>query len=669
MHIFQLSFFLLFLFNSLSHAEQFYNEFYYSNCSVADYTPNTTFETNLNTLLPILTFNAHFVTFFYTERGGNPNSAFGLFVCRGDVSFDTCNACVDQATQDIKQKCPNRREAVIWYDICMLRYSDHNFQSVYDPSINSLALMRRQQNVSDPRRFNQTLNGLLKNLSSKAAFSPSVRMLAMGEANFTASQKIYAVVQCTPDLSRSDCNTCLEAAISEIPVCCDGKDGAVIIGASCAMRYEVFPFYAAAPSAFRRPPSSTTDAASGHGGNQSKIIIFTTVASVLVLALFSCYVYCYRRRRKRSPKVKEKGHHALLNYSGPPVGLELMDSSMNGEETQDLPLIDLITIQAATNNFSDENKLGEGGFGPVYKGMLSNGKEIAVKRLSRSSGQGPKEFKNEVTLIAKLQHRNLVRLLYCCIEKGEKLLIYEYMPNTSLDVFLFNPIKRAQLGWERCQKIIGGIAKGLVYLHEDSRLRIIHRDLKASNVLLDHEMNPKISDFGMARFLGGNQSQINTNRVVGTYGYMAPEYAMGGRFSVKSDVYSFGILLLEIVSGKRNNSHHLPNHAQSLLTYAWELWCDGTTMRLIDPLLAQTCQISEVLRWIHIGLLCVQQDAADRPTMSLVVLMLGSESMDLPQPTQPGFFVSRVVIESDQSSGSAKMGSMNEVTISTLQPR
>ncbi|XP_058072848.1 cysteine-rich receptor-like protein kinase 10 isoform X2 [Magnolia sinica] len=629
MHIFQLSFFLLFLFSSLSQAEQFYNEFYYSNCSVADYTPNTTFETNLNALLPILTFNAHFSTFFYTERGGNPNTVFGLFFCRGDVSFDTCNACVNQATQDIKQKCPNRREAVIWYDLCMLRYSDRNFQSVYDPSINSLALMRRQQNISDPRRFNQTLNGLLKNLSSKAAFSPSVRMLVMGEANFSASQKIYAIMACTPDLSRSDCNTCLEAAISEIPVCCYGNDGAVILGASCAMRYEVFPFYAAAPSAFRRPPSSTTDA----------------------------------------PSVKEKRHHALLNYSGPPVGLELMDSSMNGEETQDLPLIDLVTIQAATNNFSDENKLGEGGFGPVYKGMLSNGKEIAVKRLSRSSGQGPKEFKNEVTLIAKLQHRNLVRLLYCCIEKGEKLLIYEYMPNTSLDVFLFNPIKRPQLGWERCHNIIGGIAKGLVYLHEDSRLRIIHRNLKASNVLLDHEMNPKISDFGMARFLGGNQSQVNTNRVVGTYGYMAPEYAMGGRFSVKSDVYSFGVLLLEIVSGKRNNGHHLPNHAQSLLTYAWELWCDGRTMKLIDPLLAQTCKTSEVLRWIHIGLLCVQQDAADRPTMSLVVLMLGSESMDLPQPTQPGFFVSRVVIESDQSSGRAKMVSMNEVTISTFQPR
>ncbi|XP_058072824.1 cysteine-rich receptor-like protein kinase 10 [Magnolia sinica] len=365
---------------------------------------------------------------------------------------------------------------------------------------------------------------------------------------------------------------------------------------------------------------------------------------------------------------KEEGHKALFHYLGPPAGTEL-DSSMDGEQTQELPLIDLVTIQAATNNFSDENKLGQGGFGPVYKGKLSDGKEIAVKRLSRSSGQGLEEFKNEVTLIAKLQHRNLVRLLYCCIERGEKLLIYEYMPNTSLDVFIFDPDKRSQLGWERRQNIVYGIAKGLVYLHEDSRLRIIHRDMKASNVLLDHEMNPKISDFGMARFLGGNQSQINTNRVVGTYGYMAPEYAMGGLFSVKSDVYSFGVLLLEIVSGKRNNGLYLPRHAHSLLAYAWGLWCEGKALELIDPLLARSNPASEVFRWIHIGLLCVQEDAADRPTMSSVILMLGSESMALPQPTQPGFFVARAVAESNISSASAKICSNNELTISTLEPR
>ncbi|XP_058094181.1 cysteine-rich receptor-like protein kinase 10 isoform X2 [Magnolia sinica] len=476
---------------------------------------------------------------------------------------------------------------------------------------------------------------------------------------------------CTPDLSRSDCNTCLQAAISEIPVCCTDKDGAVISGASCALRYEVFPFYVGAASVSRPPPPSTTAATSRNGGKRSKVIIFVTVASVLGFALFTSFVYCYQRlRKKRSSKVKKKSHHVLLEYLGLRVGSELMDSSMDGEQTQELALIDLSTIQVATDNFSDKNKLGEGGFGPVYKGMLFDGKEIAVKRLSRGSVQGQEEFKNEVTFIAKLQHRNLVRLLYCCIDRGEKLLIYEYMPNTSLDIFLFDPIKRAQLGWERCRNIVDGIAKGLVYLHEDSRLRIIHRDLKASNVLLDHEMNPKISDFGMARFLEGNQSQINTNKVVGTYGYMAPEYAMGGRFSVKSDVYSFGVLLLEIVSGKRNNDLHLPDHAQSLLTYAWELWCGGRALELIDHLFMESCPTNEMLRWIHIGLLCVQEDAIDRPTISSVVLMLRSESMALPQPTQPGFFVSRMVVEPGKFSASTtRTPSMNEITISTIEPR
>ncbi|CAL9104084.1 unnamed protein product [Musa textilis] len=182
----------------------------------------------------------------------------------------------------------------------------------------------------------------------------------------------------------------------------------------------------------------------------------------------------------------------------------------------DLPLFDLGALADATGNFSIESKLGEGGFGPVYKGKLEDEQEIAVKRLSKTSVQGIDEFKNEVVLIAKLQHRNLVRLLGCCIQGEERMLIYEYMPNGSLDSFLFDEAKGWLLNWPTRYSIIVGIARGLLYLHQDSRLRIIHRDLKASNILLDMHMNPKISDFGMARIFGGDDTEVNTKRVVGT---------------------------------------------------------------------------------------------------------------------------------------------------------
>ncbi|GMY37138.1 G-type lectin S-receptor-like serine/threonine-protein kinase RKS1 [Fagus crenata] len=182
----------------------------------------------------------------------------------------------------------------------------------------------------------------------------------------------------------------------------------------------------------------------------------------------------------------------------------------------DLPVFEISTILAATYNFSPDKKLGQGGFGPVYKGQLVNGQEIAIKTLSRSSKQGTQEFMNEVMLIAKLQHRNLVRLFGCCIQKEEKMLVYEYMPNKSLDFFIFDEIRRQLLDWKKRFEIISGIARGVLYLHQDSRLKIIHRDLKASNVLLDAAMNPKISDFGLARMFGDDQIEANTNRVVGT---------------------------------------------------------------------------------------------------------------------------------------------------------
>ncbi|KAI4365755.1 hypothetical protein MLD38_021715 [Melastoma candidum] len=286
----------------------------------------------------------------------------------------------------------------------------------------------------------------------------------------------------------------------------------------------------------------------------------------------------------------------------------------------DLRIFAFVTIKEATNDFAAYNKLGQGGFGPVYKGRLPEGQEIAVKRLSRSSGQGLVEFRNELVLIAKLQHMNLVRLLGCCVKDEEKMLVYEYMPNKSLDSFIFDEGRRGLLNWKCRYSIIEGIAQGILYLHKYSRLRIIHRDLKASNILLDEDMQPKISDFGMARIFGRDVSEANTMRVVGTYGYMSPEYAMEGNFSEKSDVYSFGVLLLEIVSGRRNSSFALGDRTMNLLGYAWELWTQGRSIDLKDPTLTDFESISEIQRCIHVGLLCVQEHAADRPSMLEIVV-------------------------------------------------
>ncbi|XP_039167305.1 G-type lectin S-receptor-like serine/threonine-protein kinase RKS1 [Eucalyptus grandis] len=360
--------------------------------------------------------------------------------------------------------------------------------------------------------------------------------------------------------------------------------------------------------------------------------------SALLLLLLGSLMYCRMLKRKRADR---RGRNPLASVTTSSAYFNdlpgLKDLNSEGRQKNDLPLFDFKTVAAATNNFSSVNELGQGGFGSVYKGVMNHGTEIAVKRLSKYSGQGNEEFKNEVRLIAKLQHRNLVKIIGCCIQEDEELLIYEYLPNNSLDSFLFDDTRRSLLNWEKRFEIAYGVARGLMYLHQDSSLRIIHRDLKASNVLLDVALNPKISDFGMARICGGDQIEGKTKRVVGTYGYMAPEYALQGRFSIKSDVYSYGVLLLEIITGQRNNGCYHMSPFCNLIGHVWELWKEGKCTDIVDRSMDNAYSEEMVLRCIQIGLLCVQRYALDRPTMSTVVFMLGNADVLLPSPKQPAF--------------------------------
>ncbi|QCE09592.1 serine/threonine-protein kinase PBS1 [Vigna unguiculata] len=405
--------------------------------------------------------------------------------------------------------------------------------------------------------------------------------------------------------------------------------------------------------------SCTQEELSGNHSTRLELILLPTLGTLAAVTCIIAFGIVWRKKKARkldgaSTRIQESLYESERHVKGL-IGLgSLEEKDIEGIE---VPFYTFASILAATDNFSDSNKLGRGGYGPVYKGTFPGGQEIAVKRLSSVSTQGLQEFKNEVILIAKLQHRNLVRLRGYCIKGDENILLYEYMPNKSLDSFIFDRSRTILLDWPMRFEIIVGIARGMLYLHQDSRLRVIHRDLKTSNVLLDQEMNPKISDFGLAKIFGGKETEASTERVMGTYGYMAPEYALDGLFSVKSDVFSFGVVLLEILSGKRNTGFYESKQISSLLGYAWKLWSEKKLLDIMDPSLGETCNENQFFKCAVVGLLCIQDEPSDRPTMSNVLYMLDIETTSMPIPTQPTFFMNK------RYSGSASSSSKPETSL------
>ncbi|KAM6601486.1 hypothetical protein CsatA_021095 [Cannabis sativa] len=608
-------------------------------------TQNSTYLNNLNLLFSYLTTNATNDGDFYqtTVARDTPDASTGYFQCRLDINATVCQECVRNASTEALKRCPLEKGAIIWFDECWIRYQDGSSVS---PGLVPALPLSNVQNVTEAERFNQLLGDVLNKVADQAVSSESAKKYATEEENFTSSQTLYSLAQCSSDATTSFCNTCLLSAIGFIPGCCGGRQGGAVYLPSCIIRFELYPFYNSISPTPIPPPAAKEK----EKGSTITIIVIVLPISVAIVAFLIGFFYL---RNRKATKIKK--------YLS--VRQDSVREEISGGDTFQFSLEE---IRTATNNFLDENKIGRGGFGAVYKGTLPNGHEIAVKRLTGNMGKGADEqFKNEALLMTKLQHRNLARLIGFCLEGQEKILVYEYVPNKSLDFFLFDQEKKNMLDWTTRYKIITGVARGILYLHEDSRLKIIHRDLKASNVLLDDHMNPKISDFGLAKVFVVDQTHGSTNRIVGTYGYMSPEYAMHGKFSFKSDVFSFGVLVLEILSGKRNYFSDESYGSGDLLSYAWELWKEGTFLELLDPTLRNSYSKNEVIRCIHMGLLCVQENPVHRPTMATIVLMLNSYSAILPPPQQPAVLSHRNRTQSSTTTTSGEQQFYESMASST----
>ncbi|CAL5079477.1 unnamed protein product [Urochloa decumbens] len=359
-------------------------------------------------------------------------------------------------------------------------------------------------------------------------------------------------------------------------------------------------YYGPVISALSITPNFTPTVRNGIPKKKSKagaIAGIVTSASVFVLAaLFGIFMFTKKRRRLA------RQQQELYDLIGQP------------------DVFSYAELKLATDNFSPQNILGEGGYGPVYKGMLTDGRAIAVKQLSQSSHQGKRQFVAEVATISAVQHRNLVKLHGCCIDSNKYLLVYEYLENGSLDRALFRD-SSLKLDWSARFEIILGIARGLTYLHEESSIRIVHRDIKASNVLLGTDLTPKVSDFGLAKLYDDNKTHVSMTRIAGTFGYLAPEYAMRGQLTEKADVFAFGVVALEAVSGRSNTDNSLEERNIYLLEWAWGLYEGKQPLCILDPRIKKF-DAEEALRVIRVALICTQGSPHQRPPMSRVVAML-----------------------------------------------
>ncbi|CAA7018255.1 unnamed protein product [Microthlaspi erraticum] len=588
------------------------------SCGKVFFSRNGTYDVNRRLVLSTLASNVSSRNGFYNVSVGQGSGRiYALGLCIPETDPNLCSACIQAASDSLSRNCPDQTDSWEWKagrTLCFVRYSNGLFfdqielepsQAIYTSS------GRFQGNIT---AYTNIWDAFISSMISRAG---QTRYLADVSPRTGNDSFIYSVMQCIPGISSEECETCLRGSVRDYQSCCNGFIGGTVRKPVCFFRWDGSEYSGAFGDTLPLPPQISQPTPEDGKKISTESIVAIVVSAVIFMVLLTLGLVAWKRC---------KSYKTLKPQT---------DDDMTCPQSLQF---DYTTIEAATDNFSGYNKLGQGGFGAVYKGKLPDETDIAVKRLSRSSEQGTTEFKNEVVIVAKLQHKNLVKILGFCVEGDEQILVYEFVPNKSLDYFLFDPTKKSQLDWKRRYNIIGGITRGILYLHQDSRLTIIHRDIKASNILLDADMNPKIADFGMARNFRVDQTEDRTRRVVGTFGYMPPEYVTHGQFSTKSDVYSFGVLMLEIVCGKKNSSfNEIDDSVGNLVTYVWRLWNNDSPLELVDPTIRASFEKDEVIRCIHIGLLCVQETPVDRPAMSTIFQMLTNSYIILPLPRSPGF--------------------------------
>ncbi|KAH9288588.1 hypothetical protein KI387_032705 [Taxus chinensis] len=606
-------------------------------CSLTDSENPPAFRENRAAVFSSLAKNISLTRFATASNGQGVNAVYGLAQCRNDLSLNDCSECHRESQNQIVTYCRDNTGARMIFDGCFLRYENYTF---FDQAVDlGVSNVCSSEDSTSPRIFNNTVQKLLENINSEALKNEGFATGKMSANGLPAP--LYGLAMCRRTLSTNSCDVCLQDATKYINGCPPRQDGKAL-EAGCYLRYSTIPFFSVKSSS--------------SGPSKTVLILIGTLGGAGLIAILGV-LFIYRRSfRKFRTKVPERTQDEDTGEEEVYFAAE-EDPKGDRQFTYD-------ALRAATQNFDPSKKIGEGGFGQVYKGTLSDGRDVAVKKLFvKQSTRAMDEFVTEIKLISAIRHRNLVRLLGCCTRGMEKLLVYEFMPNMSLDKHLFADIAKP-LNWKTRLEVIVGTAHGLAYLNEESRVRIIHRDIKAANILLDNDFQPKIADFGLARLFPDDHTHLTT-RVGGTIGYTAPEYATHGQLTDKADVYSYGVLVLEIVSGRKVRDPKLPPEMELLLQWGWSLHEKNEAFELVDRRIAKgesEIDKEEIVRVIHIAHLCTQSAPETRPSMSNVVSMLTSNTEILVQPTPPPF------IDVSSNSDSINIGWMDSSMVASTEP-